>query len=230
MSNKKYWSSLDEMNETPAYLEQASKEFNVDATAIEENDGAEPSRRDFLKAMGFSVSVAALASACKIPVHNAIPYTFDLRNAIPEIVPGVAEYFASTFSEGGDFVSLLVKTREGRPIKIESNEDSPFSGTTAHAQASVLSLYDVSRLHQPRKGANKATWKDVDAEITQKLATIAQSGGKIALVTNTVSSTITKKAIEKLGNIKPIHLASTLLYIFVNGKIPNTNHFFLSFA
>jgi MoCo/4Fe-4S cofactor protein with predicted Tat translocation signal len=91
MSNKKYWSSLDEMNETPAYLEQASKEFNVDTTAIEENNEVEPSRRDFLKAMGFSVSVAALASACKIPVKNAIPYTFDLRKAVPEIVPGVAD-------------------------------------------------------------------------------------------------------------------------------------------
>ncbi|MFN8284694.1 MAG: TAT-variant-translocated molybdopterin oxidoreductase [Chitinophagales bacterium] len=199
MSNKKYWSSLDEMNETPAYLDQASKEFNVDTTTLEENDndGAEPSRRDFLKVMGFSVSAAALASACKIPVNKAIPYTFDLRKAVPEIVPGVAEYFASTFTDGNDFVNILVKTREGRPIKIEPNTDSPFGGSTAHAEASVLSLYDVTRLHNPRKGNKDADWKSLDAEITQKLDTIAKSGGKIALVTGTVTSTITKKAIEK---------------------------------
>ncbi len=199
MSNKKYWSSLDEMNETPTYLEQASKEFNVDTTAIEENNEVEPSRRDFLKAMGFSVSVAALASACKIPVKNAIPYTFDLRKAVPEIVPGVAEYFATTYCDGSDFANLLVKTREGRPIKIEGNDESPLTlgGTNARMQASVLSLYDVTRLHKPRKNNKDADWKTIDAEISQKLDSISKSGGKIALVTGSISSVITKKAIEK---------------------------------
>ena len=201
MSNKKYWSSLDEMNETPTYLEQASKEFNVDTTAIEENNEVEPSRRDFLKAMGFSVSVAALASACKIPVKNAIPYTFDLRKAVPEIVPGVAEYFATTYCDGSDFANLLVKTREGRPIKIEGNDESPLTlgGTNARMQASVLSLYDVTRLHKPRKNNKDADWKTIDAEISQKLDSISKSGGKIALVTGSVSSVITKKAIEKFS-------------------------------
>ena len=203
MSNKKYWSSLDELNETPQYKEQASKEFNfnIDATEAEvetENNGG-TNRRDFLKAMGFSVSVAALASACKIPTHKAIPYTFDTRKSVPEVTPGVATYFATTFSEDGDFVNVLVKTREGRPIKIEGNNESPFTlgGTSARAQASVLSLYDVTRLQNPTIKNKKSDWKTVDAEVTQKLATIAQSGGKIALVTGTVASTITKKAIEK---------------------------------
>ncbi|MDB5227683.1 MAG: Fe-S-cluster-containing hydrogenase subunit [Bacteroidota bacterium] len=199
MSNKKYWSSLDELNETPQYIEKASKEFNyeIDADDAGENDG--PSRRDFLKAMGFSVSIAALASACKMPTHKAIPYTFDLRKPVPEVVPGVADFFASTYYEGGDFVSILVKTREGRPIKIEGNSGSPLTlgGTSARAQASVLSLYDVTRLATPTKKNKKADWKTVDAEIMQKLAGIATSGGKIALVTGTVASTITKKAIEK---------------------------------
>lgn len=96
MSNKKYWSSLDELNETPAYKEQAANEFHINS---DENDVTEfgSNRRDFLKAMGFSVSIAALSSACQIPVKKAIPYTIDLRKAVPEIVPGVAEYFASTY-------------------------------------------------------------------------------------------------------------------------------------
>ena len=201
MSNKKYWTSLDELNETPQYKEQASKEFNFKTEAVEaeeENNGG-TNRRDFLKAMGFSVSVAALASACKIPTHKAIPYTIDTRKAVPEVTPGVAEYFASTFYEGGDFVSILVKTREGRPIKIEGNTESPITkgGTSARAQASVLSLYDVSRLQNPTIKNKKSDWKTVDTEITQKLNAIAQSGGKIALVTGTVASTITKKAIDK---------------------------------
>jgi molybdopterin-containing oxidoreductase family iron-sulfur binding subunit len=200
MSNKKYWTSLDELNETPQYKEQASKEFNFNVESIEsEQENAGTNRRDFLKVMGFSVSMAALSSACKISTHKAIPYTFNPHKAAQEVVPGVATYFASTFSEGGSFVNVLVKTREGRPIKIEGNTESPFTlgGTSARAQASVLSLYDVTRLQNPTIKGKKSDWKTVDAEIAQKLNSIAQSGGKIALVTGTVASTITKKAIDK---------------------------------
>src|SRR4051812_16998430 len=104
MSNKKYWMNADELNETPQYIEKASKEFNFELeTEADENEGT--NRRDFLKAMGFSVSMAALASACKMPTHKAIPYTFDLRKPVPEVVPGIADFFASTYYEGGDFVS-----------------------------------------------------------------------------------------------------------------------------
>ncbi|MEZ5053984.1 MAG: TAT-variant-translocated molybdopterin oxidoreductase [Chitinophagales bacterium] len=195
MSNKKYWTSLGELYETPQYKEQAAKEFNtVEETEADDNG---TSRRDFLKVMGFSVSAAAIASACKIPTHKAIPYTIDLRKQVPEVMPGVADYFASTFTDGSDFVNVLVKTREGRPIKLEPNTESPFGGATAHSEASVLSLYDTNRLAVPTNKNKKSTWKSVDAEIISKLNTIAASGGKIALVTGTVTSVITKKAIEK---------------------------------
>ena len=205
MSNKKYWTSLDELNETSQYIEKASKEFNYERDAADSDETDGTNRRDFLKAMGFSVSIAALASACKMPTHKAIPYTIDLRKPVPEVVPGVADYFASTYYDGGDFVSILVKTREGRPIKIEGNSGSPLTlgGTTARAQASVLSLYDVTRLATPTIKNKKADWKTVDAEITQKLTGIAQSGGKIVLVTGTVASTVTKKAIEKFVSKYP---------------------------
>ncbi len=197
MSNKKYWSSLEELNETPAYKEQAAKEFNYEVDT-NEPEGEGTNRRDFLKAMGFSVSVAALATACKIPTHKAIPYTMDLRKQVPEVTPGVADYFASTFCDGTDFVSVLVKTREGRPIKIEGNSDAPLTlgGTNAKAQASVLSLYDVTRLATPTVKGKKASWSKADAEITDKLAAIAAEGGKIALVTGSLSSVVTKKAID----------------------------------
>ncbi|MBK9328592.1 MAG: TAT-variant-translocated molybdopterin oxidoreductase [Sphingobacteriales bacterium] len=199
MSNKKYWTSLEELNETPQYKEQAAKEFNFEIGANDAEETGGTNRRDFLKAMGFSVSVAALASACKIPTNKAIPYTLDTRKAVPEVVPGVADYFASTYTDGNDFVSILVKTREGRPIKIEGNNDSPITsgGTNARTQATVLNLYDVTRLAAPTYNNSKANWKAVDAEITQKLNSIVQSGGKVALVTGSVVSTITKKAIDK---------------------------------
>ena len=109
------------------------------------------SRRDFLKLLGFSVSAATLAASCRIPVNKAIPYVIKPE----EITPGVANYYASTFSNGNDYCPVLVKTRDGRPIKIEPlttqhiSNDSPnrffFGGTNARTQASILSLYDKTR-------------------------------------------------------------------------------------
>ena len=80
-------------------------------------------RRDFLKFLGFGLGAATVAAGCDIPVKRAIPYVVK-----PEaIVPGVANYYASSFINGGDFCSILVKTREGRPIKIEGNDLSPLT-------------------------------------------------------------------------------------------------------
>jgi molybdopterin-containing oxidoreductase family iron-sulfur binding subunit len=202
MSNKKYWTSLDELNETPAFIERAQNEFNLQDES--NSPDKEPNRRDFLKAMGFSVSVAAVASACQIPVKNAIPYTFDLRNQMPEIVPGVAEYFATSYFDSGEFSSILVKTREGRPIKIEGNPSAKFfGGTSARAQAVLMGLYDVTRLHNPVKGDKKTDWKTADAEIIEQLNALKNAGQKVAVVTNTVLSTVTKKALDQFKTACP---------------------------
>ncbi len=92
------------------------------------------SRRDFLKYVGFSTAAASLA-ACEGPVMKSIPYVVQ-----PErIVPGVANYYATTMADGFDFSSVLVKTREGRPIKIEQNTMGA-TGANARVHASVLSL------------------------------------------------------------------------------------------
>ena len=74
-------------------------------------------RRDFLKYVGFSTAAATLA-ACEGPVVKSIPYVVQPE----EIIPGVANYYATTIANGYDFASVLVKTREGRPIKIENNK------------------------------------------------------------------------------------------------------------
>src|ERR1700756_2340167 len=92
------------------------------------------SRRDFLKVVGFTTAAAALAS-CETPVLQSIPYV----NKPEDVTPGVANFYASTFYDGHDYSSILVKTREGRPIKIEGNPLSKMTngGTSARIQASV---------------------------------------------------------------------------------------------
>lgn len=203
MSNNKYWQSLEQFEETPEFKEQANKEFieelpvfdYVDNTTKVESTG----RRDFLKMMGISFSAAAIASSCKIPVKKAVPYVFNLDQSsrIPELMPGIADYFASSYAEGGDFMSVLVKTRENRPIKIEGNTAAPLTkgGTTARSQASVLGLYDITRLTQPKKKGASITWEQADAEISKQLGTIATNGGKIVILTNTNYSLATQKAL-----------------------------------
>ncbi len=198
------WIGTDQLNADPEYVAQQNAEF-VDPTesAIEtiENPRLAASRRDFLKYLGFGISAATIA-ACDIPVRKAIPYV----SKPDTIVPGVATYFSSTFVQGGDYCPVLVKTREGRPIKIEGNSLSPITkgGTSARAQASVLSLYDTSRFDGPyrieggqvqadaRKRANNPSWAEMDAEISKAIA----SGKTVRILSHTEMSPSTLAAIE----------------------------------
>ena len=83
-------------------------------------------------------NAAASLAACEGPVIKSIPYVVKPD----EIIPGVANYYASTIADGYDFANVLVKTREGRPIKIERNKIANSGSANARVQASVLSLYD----------------------------------------------------------------------------------------
>jgi molybdopterin-containing oxidoreductase family iron-sulfur binding subunit len=181
-TTKQYWKGLEELSNTSEFVEQRDKEFSeqipVDEFIGKENvlAAGKSDRRDFLKYLGFSVAAASLA-ACETPVHKAIPYL----NKPEHITPGLATWYASTFNDGHDFASVLVKTREGRPIKIEGNPASPVNmgGLNARVQASVLSLYDSSRVKFPQMGEAATTWDVADAEISQKLKAVAASGKKL---------------------------------------------------
>ena len=116
--NKKYWKGLEELNNDPEFVALREKEF-PDQIPVDKflGDGlleaTSTNRRDFLKFLGFSVGAATLA-ACEAPVNKVIPYVIKPE----EVTPGVANWYASTYSDGSDYCSILVKTREGRPIHI----------------------------------------------------------------------------------------------------------------
>src|SRR3954464_11973251 len=122
MATKKYWKGLEELNNSPEFVQKAGQEF-AEQIPVEEFLGDEnlnaggTNRRDFLKFLGFSVTAASLA-ACETPVYKTIPYVIKPE----EITPGVANWYASTYYDGNDYASVIVKTREGRPIKIEGND------------------------------------------------------------------------------------------------------------
>ena len=155
------------------------------------------SRRDFLKALGFSFASAAIISSCKRPILNALPYIIQP----PENIPGRSLYYASTYYDGHEFAGILVKTREGRPIKIEGNALHPFNreGTTARVQASVLSLYDDARLKHPTADQAPVKWEALDKEIISELTRINSISGEVALLTSSIISPTTIKLINEFG-------------------------------
>jgi molybdopterin-containing oxidoreductase family iron-sulfur binding subunit len=190
--NNGIWVSTEDLMREESFLQSAEKEFSVEN--VDQTDGKwEASRRDFLKLMGFGLGAATIAASCEIPVKKAIPYV----TKPGDIVPGVANYFASTFVQGGDYCPVLVKTREGRPIKIEGNSLSSVThgGTSARAQASVLSLYDTRRVQQAGKvkdgQVEKMEWAALDREVKSKLA----GGGNVRIVSNTIISPTAKMAL-----------------------------------
>ncbi len=196
MANKQlYWKGEDELLRTKEFLATQKNEFNealpLDEVFSENSSlGLNSNRRDFLKFFGFSVAAVTLAACNKTPVRNVVPYLVKPE----EITPGVANYYNTTLGIGSSAIGLNVKTREGRPIKIDGNFNSPVSNGSANAlaQASVLSLYDNERLTGAAKISEKEAtiteWGTLDAEITKKLNDIQAAGGKIALVTNTINS------------------------------------------
>jgi molybdopterin-containing oxidoreductase family iron-sulfur binding subunit len=140
-TSKKYWKGLSELNNSTEFQKNANNEFAeelpLEGLMNEETVSSNTSRRDFLKVMGFTTTAAVLAS-CETPVIKSIPYVVKPE----EITPGVANYYASTFYDGHDYASVLVKTREGRPIKVDGNDSikGANTGTSARVQASILSL------------------------------------------------------------------------------------------
>ncbi|MGB5437624.1 MAG: TAT-variant-translocated molybdopterin oxidoreductase [Maribacter sp.] len=199
-SNKKYWKNEAELNPNDSIVETLRQNEFVEEIPVDEFLGnkenlssTNTNRRDFLKYVGFSTAAASVA-ACEGPVRKSIPYVVQPES----IIPGVANYYATTIADGYDFASILVKTREGRPIKIENNGDAKINGgANARVQGSVLSLYDSTRLQGPIKNNEPIEWSVLDAEMKAKLNTLKASGKQIALLTQTYASPSTSKLIAE---------------------------------
>ena len=197
---KKYWQSFGELNQTESFQQSAKNEFQEELLPLADLDDkgildAKTPRRDFLKYLGFSTAAATLAASCEMPVRKAVPY---LQRS-DDVIPGVANYYASTYVNGGDAVSVVVKQRDGRPIKIEGNELSAITkgGTNAQAQASVLDLYDNTRLRYPMQKDGKDFKEVTSFDAFDKMAGAAITGKTVVLLTATVNSPSTQQIINE---------------------------------
>ncbi len=197
--NTSYWKSIEDLADARelSIRESASEggERSMMEILVDEKNVTASSRRDFLKWCGISFVSATVLSACENPVKKAIPYLTQPE----ELTPGTAAWYASTYQYGNECCPVLIKTRDGRPIKIEGNPSSRFTGggTSARVQASVLSLYDDgARFHGPLKDSQSASWEVVDREIVTQLRDFAERGEKMALVCPTILSPSTRALLE----------------------------------
>jgi Fe-S-cluster-containing dehydrogenase component/anaerobic selenocysteine-containing dehydrogenase len=152
------------------------------------------SRRTFIELIGFSAAALQFTS-CRAPEQKIIPY---LKQPV-EFTPGVASWFASTCGGCSAGCGVLVKVRDGRPIKIEGNPEHPLTGggLCAVAHAMVFSLYDSDRLRQPLIGSKPSTWDEVDRQINDVFAATKKIGEKVRVLTGTITSPTSREAIAK---------------------------------
>ncbi len=126
-------------------------------------------RRSFLKVTG-SAAAGAVATGCyrysEIP-QKLIPYVVQPE----EITPGVPLYYASTCTECEAACGLHVKTREGRPIKLEGNPEHPVNegALCSRGQASIGRTYSPDRYKAPQMDGEVITWEKGLATLAEKV-------------------------------------------------------------
>lgn len=195
-AENKYWRGIEEV-ESSAVLENSRSDEFADKLPMEEilGDSEEltSNRRDFLKFFGFSVSAVALAACNKTPVKYVMPYVDKPEN----VTPGLPLYYATSCGAFNEGFPIVAKVREGRPIKLDGNSKSMLSqgALSAQGQASILSLYDVNRVANPRiNGEEVEDWAKVDAEVTKALGAATAKG--VHIVTSNVTSPVMQSAID----------------------------------
>ena len=155
-------------------------------------------RREFLQLMTAGVALASFGCVRR-PTEKIVPYV----QRPDDMILGEADFYSSSYYDGEEGFGLLVKTREGRPIKIEGNPSHPVNQgkLSARAHAHILSLYDPERLKTPQENlfneekTNREkislSYAKADKEITQHLKT-----GKTAFLTGQWPSPSSEKLLK----------------------------------
>ena len=213
IKKKFYWRGFKELNKDPDFLKAKEDEFSpsaagdFDASQNSDLSGLSGiSRRKFLALVASSAALTATACSDYRDKGAIVPY-----NKKPEEVTiGNPNFYASTCTACPNACGILIKTREGRPIKIDGNPDHPVNmgKICAVGQANVLNLYDPSRLKEPMFRISEgnfapSNWQDTDVKIIDELKKAVSAGKEIAVITHTVVSPSQKKLFEDFATAYP---------------------------
>jgi MoCo/4Fe-4S cofactor protein with predicted Tat translocation signal len=192
----RFWRTLDERAETPAARAAAENEF-LPETLDPALPAATLTRRGFLGMVG----AAAAMAACTTHERTIVPYT----KRPEEFIPGVANYYATTFPEGERSYAVLVKTREGRPIHVTGNDEHPRLGGKAslRAMADIVSLYDDKRLRRPSFEGRPSTWQEADHALLAAVGEASSQSRPILLITAASDSPTRAALLAEVGRRVP---------------------------
>ena len=182
--SKKYWLSLEQWSKDKEFQSLASKDREFINPLPAEEEGLWE-RREFLQLMAASMALASFGCVRR-PTEKIVPYV----KRPDDVNLGETNIYSSSYYDGEEGFGILVKTREGRPVKIEGNKNHPVNegGLSARAHSHILSLYDPERLKDPQKNlfneskSNRekirAQYSETDKEIVKAL-----KKGKTAFLT-----------------------------------------------
>ena len=199
LSGPRYWRSLDELVETPGFQEKLAREFPEGASNLNGVD-----RRSFFKLMAasFALGGMGLATGCRRPEANILPY----GKSVEGVIPGVPQYFATAFPLRGAALPLLAETHQGRPTKLEGNPSyAPYGGASSlGAQASVLDLYDPDRATTHTTGGAASTLIAMRDKLSAiHTAAAANGGAGLAILAESSSSPSRARLVQQLKQALP---------------------------
>jgi len=197
MAEPKFWKIRGGLPETRGEFPPGAQE-----PMTAPSDPQDPSRRRFVALTAASAALAAgIACSRKTDRGLVVPYT----KKPEEVVPGVANYYASAFQEGAHSYGVLVKTREGRPILVEGNDEDPLAGgkTTFRATADLLGLYDPDRLRGPLDGGAATTWEAALGRLGRGMKEARSAGKGILLLTPALLSPTRRALLAELQRALP---------------------------
>ena len=208
----RFWRTLDERVETLAAQQAAQDEFLPTASpSYDDGPGVAPdsgfSRRDFLGLVSASAALAATVACDRKGQGTIVPYT---KRPV-EVVPGVANYYASAYQEGRRVYPVLVKTREGRPIHITGNDEHPGvkGKTSPRTMAEVLHLYDPDRLRAPKWEGRITGWTEAEGQLQAAVKAAKAANKPLLLISGAVTSPARKALLAEVKAALPTlkHLA-----------------------
>lgn len=203
---KQYWLSLEERLNGSKKLPSGG-EFLSSPLSNNGGEKGDWARREFLQLMGAGLALGA--SGCfRRPAETIVPYV----NRPPDVIPGEANFYASSYFNGEEGFSIVVKTREGRPIKVEGNWEGNLlngPGLSPQAHGHLLGLYDPERIQNPKKNlfndkkTNKETVNTTYAKLDEAIVSEFQKGG-LALLSPRLPSPSTQNLIRDFKRAFPL--------------------------
>ena len=192
---KRYWRSVNELADKPAFRDWMSREFPAAGSELPDT----VSRRRWLQLMGASLALGGMVG-CRWEAEEFAPFTVRPQNR----TPGEKQYFSSCWELAGTGRPLTVTSIDGRPIKVDGNKQHPFTngGSDAFDQASILSLYDPDRseglIEKVGNETLRRSWDEFDAAIGEQIETHQQSRGTGLAILYGASSSLTRKRLQQL--------------------------------